>query len=201
MIRGYYFITDSRLTKRDILSDVKSALEAKVEVIQYRNKNANTKSLYEEASLLRKVCKDVCFIVNDRIDVALAVGACGVHLGVSDMSYEAARDIMGKGKIIGVTVRTKKEAVILSGKGADYLSLGPIFETTTKKDLPRPRGAALISEIRKECKTPLVAIGGITLSNAKEIIEAGADAICAISAVVTKDNVKEEIVKFQSLFI
>lgn len=201
MIRGYYLITDSELSKKGNISDVKNALEANVKVVQYRSKLDDTEHILEEARVLKELCKDkAIFIINDRVDIALSVDADGVHLGQGDMPYETARDLLGKDKEIGVTVHNLQEAVLFEKKGADYLGVSPIFATSTKDDAGQPCGVEVIKEIRERCRIPLVAIGGIDLKNAKSAIDAGADAVCAISAVVTKDDVKNEILKFQRLF-
>ncbi|MFH1854520.1 MAG: thiamine phosphate synthase [Candidatus Omnitrophota bacterium] len=201
MIKGYYFITDAELSKRGNLSDVKNAIEAKVTIVQYRSKLDDTDHMLEEAKELKEICKGkALFIINDRVGVALAIDADGVHLGQGDMPYETARELMGKDKIIGVTVHNLKEAILAEKKGADYLGVSPVFSTSTKKDAGEPCGADLIRKIKKHCKIPVTAIGGITLDSAKEVISAGADAICAISAVVTSEDVQKEIKKFQALF-
>lgn len=200
MIKGYYFITDAVLSRNGNLSDVRNAIEAGVGVVQYRNKDGSTKEIYEEALALKKICKGAKFIIDDRIDIAVSVDADGVHIGDEDMPYGLAREILGKEKIIGVTVHNVEEAIEYEKRGADYLGVSPVFATTTKKDAGKPAGVELVKKVRKACKIPIVAIGGITLDNAKEIIDAGADAICAISAVVTKDDVRKEIEKFQRLF-
>ncbi len=201
MIKGYYFITDASLSKNGNLNDVQSAVEAGVSMVQYRNKLHNTEVMLEEAKALKKICRGkALFIVNDIVGVALSVDADGVHVGQGDMPYETARKLLGKDKIIGVTVHNLKEAMIFEKKGADYLGVSPIFSTTTKKDAGEPCGVVLIKEIKKTCKVPVTAIGGITLDNAKQVVDAGADAISAISAVMAKDDVKTEIEKFQALF-
>ena len=200
MMRGYYFITDPALSRHGNTSDVRDAINAGVKVVQYRNKTASTKEMIDEALLLKKLCKRVVFIVNDRVDIALAVDADGVHIGNQDMPYTVARRLLGRKKIIGVTVHSAQEAREAEKNGADYLGVSPIFITTTKKDAGRPSGTALIRSIKKICRIPVVAIGGINLKNAPAVIDAGADALCAISAVVMKNNVKKEIGKFQKLF-
>ena len=200
MLKGYYFITDAKLSRAGNLSDVKNAVVCGVRVVQYRNKGASTKQMYEEALKLKSICKDAFFLVNDRLDIALAVGADGVHLGPDDLSYKAVRKLLGKNKIIGITVHSVREAVEAQALGADYIGVGPIFATTTKPGAGKPGGPCLIREIRKNVSIPIIAIGGINLSNAKDIITAGADGLCAISAVVTKPDVKKEIAKFQELF-
>jgi thiamine-phosphate pyrophosphorylase len=182
---------------------------------------------------VRGGCNGAIFLINDRVDIAIAVNADGVHLGQDDMPYEIARKLLDgdkpstfeslntsqntikqsitkenldkdfkkvPGKIIGITVHNLDEAIAAEKMGADYLGVSPIFSTSTKKDAGKPCGVILIKEIKKVCKIPIVAIGGINYENAKEVIVAGADALCAMSAVVAKDNIQEEIKKFQKLF-
>ena len=200
MLRGYYFITDSMISRAGNTSDVKSALAAGVKVIQYRNKISGTKEMYDEALKLKSMCQGALFLVNDRLDIALSINADGVHLGCDDMPYAAARKLLGKNKIIGLTVHSVREAIQAQKAGADYVGVSPIFATKTKTDAGRPLGIGLLKEIRKRISIPIIAIGGINLSNAEEVVRAGADGLCAIRAVVTKPDVKKEIEKFQALF-
>jgi len=199
-VKGYYFITDSGLSCAGNISDVKQAEACSVCAVQYRNKKAETREMYEEAVRLREICRNVLFLINDRIDIALAVDADGVHLGQSDMPYSAARKMLGPEKIIGITVHNLAEALDAQRSGADYLGVSPIFQTATKSDAGKPAGIALIEEIRARVDIPLIAIGGINLANAPEVVTAGADGLCAISAVVAKKDVGREIERFQELF-
>ena len=199
-MKGYYFITDSGLSRAGNASDVRQAVDCGVEVVQYRNKNAETREMFEEAIRLREICEDALFLINDRIDIALAAEADGVHLGQSDMPISEARRLLGPEKIIGLTVHNIAEALEAERLGADYLGVSPIFQTATKKDAGKPAGIALIEEIRRRVEIPLVAIGGINHANAADVIRAGADGVCAISCVVAKENVRLEIRKFQDLF-
>lgn len=199
-IKGYYFITDSILSKAGNLSDIKNAILAGTKVIQYRNKTGTSKELYEEAIKIKNICSDAIFLINDRIDIAQAVDVDGVHLGQDDIPLKAARRIMGGNKIIGVTVHNVPEAIEAENNGADYLGVSPVFYTGTKPDAGAPAGIELIKEIKKVSKLPVAAIGGINLSNASDVVSAGADALCAISAVVSAADVKCEIEKFQRLF-
>jgi thiamine-phosphate pyrophosphorylase len=200
MLKGYYFITGSKLSRAGNISDVKNAVAGGVKVVQYRNKDANTKQMYEEALKLKSICKNAIFLINDRLDIALSVEADGLHLGSDDLPYKVARKFLGKHKIIGLTVHSVREARQAQKLGADYIGVAPVFATRTKTNAGKPKGVRLIKEIRKHVSIPLIAIGGINLSNAKEVIAAGADGLCAISAVVTKPDVKKEIEKFQALF-
>ena len=198
-----YFITDSRLTRKTILEDVKSAIRAGVKIIQYREKGESTGDMIKEAKEIDELCKknNVLFIINDRVDIVLAVDAAGVHLGNKDMTYSIARKILGSKKIIGLTVHNIREAVEAERIGADYIGVSPIFETKTKLDAGRPAGLKLIKDIKKAIKIPFVAIGGINENNLGSVIEAGARSIAAISAIVAKDNVEKECKKFREVII
>lgn len=198
-----YFITDSRLTGRTVLENVGSAIHAGVKIIQYREKDLTTREMIDEAEKICRLCRenDVLFIINDRVDIALAVDADGVHLGNEDMPYEAARRILGNTKIIGLTVHDVGEAIEAERIGADYIGISPIFETTTKPDAGTPAGIDLIKYIKKAVKIPFVAIGGINQDNIKSVLEAGARSIAVISAIVTKDDVEKECKKFREVII
>ncbi len=199
-MRGYYFITDARLSRAGNLADVQSAVAAGVRLVQYRDKQASTPEMLAEARKLREVCQGTLFLINDRVDVALAVGADGVHLGQQDMPCPQARRLLGNDKIIGVSVDNLEQALRAASQGADYLGVGPIFATDTKTDAGEPAGLELLREIRRWLALPLMAIGGITLDNAPAVIAAGADGVCAISAVVTRPAVQAAIARFQGLF-
>lgn len=199
-MKGYYFITGSKLSRAGTISDVKNAVAAGVEVIQYRCKDGSSAELYAEALALKEFCRGPLFIINDRVDIALAVDADGVHLGQDDLPLQVARKLLGQGKVIGLTVHSVEEARRAASLGANYLGLSPIFSTQTKHDAGPPAGIELILQIKAAVNLPVVAIGGITLANAPAVIQAGADCVCAISAVVCSDNVPVEIAKFQTLF-
>jgi thiamine-phosphate pyrophosphorylase len=198
-MKGYYFITDESLSAAGVMSDARQAVTAGAEIIQYRNKTADTRRLYEEARRIRGICAGTRsrLIINDRIDIALAVGADGVHIGQEDLPYAESRRLLGGDAIIGVTVHTVAEAKEAEATGADYLGVSPVFATGTKSDAGAPCGVETLAAIRRACSVPVVAIGGIDLSNADECIAAGADMLCAISAVVTRPDVAAEILKFQ----
>jgi thiamine-phosphate pyrophosphorylase len=199
-VRGYYFITEAVLSRAGNERDVAAAVAAGVRVVQYRQKQGRSRELVAEARKLRELCRAIRFLVNDRVDLALEVGADGVHLGQEDLPCPEARKLLGPEKIIGVTVSNVAEALTAQAEGADYLGVSPIFSTATKANAGAPTGVALLAEIRRRVTLPLVAIGGITLANAPAVIAAGADAVCAIAAVVTRPEVKAEIDKFQQLF-
>jgi thiamine-phosphate pyrophosphorylase len=199
-MRGYYFITEASLSRAGNFSDVAQAVAAGVRAVQYRRKEGRPADLVAEARQLRELCRRTRFIVNDKVDLALEVEADGVHLGQEDLCCREARSKLGPGKIIGITVHDVAQALAAVAAGADYLGVSPIFATATKADAGAPSGVELLAEIRRRVSLPLVAIGGITLDNAAPVIAAGADALCAISAVVTAPKVRAEIEKFQRLF-
>jgi thiamine-phosphate pyrophosphorylase len=199
-MKGYYFITDARLSRAGNRADVLAAVAAGVRVIQYRDKEAEAAAVRAEARELRRLCRQCLFLINDYVEVALDVEADGVHLGQEDMPLPKARRLLGPGKIIGVTVNTVEQALTAARQGADYLGVSPIFATRTKPDAGEPAGLDLLREIRRRVRLPLVAIGGITLENAPAVIAAGADGLCAISAVVTQPDVAAAIQAFQRLF-
>ena len=153
--------------------------------------------MIEEASKIKRLCnKKAVFLINDSIDVALAVDADGVHLGQGDMQCKIARKLLGKQKIIGLTAHNAEEAVEAERIGADYIGLSPIFATQTKKDAGKACGTGMIKKIRKKIKIPIVAIGGINKQNVAEVIKSGADSAAAISAVLNSENVYEEVKDF-----
>ena len=200
-MKGFYFITDEDLSIAGNKNDVAAAVKAGAEMIQLRNKNGTTASFYKEAVELKSLCRGAKFIVNDRVDIALAAEADGVHIGSDDLPVHAVRRIMGEDKIIGVTVRTLEEALRAEKEGADYVGAGPVYSTSTKKDAGPPSGIALLRQIRQSCSLPIAAIGGISLDNAGDVIQAGADMICAVSATVGAADVEKIVQEFQKFFV
>jgi thiamine-phosphate pyrophosphorylase len=198
--RGYYFITDRRLSRKGNREDVQAAVEAGVGVVQYREKELGSGALYEEAARLKELCSGCLFLVNDRVDVALAVNADGVHVGGDDFPLPLVRRLLGKRAVIGVSVSSLGEALASEAAGADYLGVGPVFATGTKADAGPAVGVELVRLIRRTVRLPIVAIGGITLANAPAVIAAGADMVCAISAVVAAEDAKSAMLQFEGLF-
>ena len=197
---GFYFITDTSKSIPEHVADVEHVLQAGCTLVQYREKQQPTRSMIEGAEALRAICKGKAFfLINDRIDVALAIDADGVHLGHDDMPLGLARRLIGNDKIIGLTVRTLEDAKDAEEKGADYIALGPIFPSLTKPDLGPACGPQRIAEVKQHVTLPVVAIGGITLSNAPSVLDAGADFLAAISSVMESGNVGRIISEFESL--
>ncbi len=197
MIKGFYFITDKNLSRRGIINDARKAIEAGVCAVQYRSKDMPTSKMLNEVLMLRRICKRTPLIINDRVDIALAINADGVHLGQDDIPVNIARRLLGRKKIVGLTVHSLAQAEVGVRLKVDYLGISPVFFTNTKVTAIKPVGLKLISLIRKRFKNiPIVAIGGIKLKDAEDVIASGADALCAISAVLEKRCLTKEIKRF-----
>lgn len=192
MAYDLYVITDEAIGNG--LSHVELARRAVAggaDVIQLRDKGLSGRDLLAAASAIREVTRDAgaLFIVNDRLDVALAAGADGVHLGESDLPLGHARKIAPPGFIIGASVGSVAAAVRAGAEGADYVALSPTFATGSKDDAGPGHGLAVLSAVRSAVSLPLVAIGGITVGNVGDVIAAGADGVAVISAVVGQADV------------
>lgn len=185
---SFYFITDNELTQKSEIEQVTEAIKGGANIIQYRDKKSPKDTMIKIASEIKKICdkNDAIFIVNDYADVASIVEADGLHIGKDDMAYEQAREVL-KDKIIGVSVNSTQEAIKAEMIGANYLGVGPIFGTMTKKNAGIPIGIEVIAEIKKVVSIPIIAIGGINANNVDKVIKAGADSVCAISATVIGD--------------
>jgi len=187
-----YIITDAKLSRgRSHLEVIEAAIEGGATVVQYREKEGTTRQLVEEALALHRLtyAAGVPLIVNDRLDVALAVEAEGVHVGQDDMPATLTRRLMGRERIVGVSATNLQEALQAEKDGADYLGVGPIFATPTKPDAAPPMGLEGLAEVCRHVSIPVVAIGGINEHNAAAVIEAGADGVAVVSAIVTAPDV------------
>jgi len=187
-----YVITDAKLSRgRSHLEVAQAAIEGGASIIQFREKEMTTRELVETARRLKELTeeKGVPFIVNDRLDVALAVEADGVHVGQDDMPAALARQLIGPRKILGVSASTVEEALQAEKNGADYVSASPVFTTPTKPDTPPPTGLEGLRAIVEAVNLPVIAIGGINEKNAAEVMEAGAQGVAVISAVVSPPDI------------
>jgi thiamine-phosphate pyrophosphorylase len=167
------------------------AIAGGADIIQLRDKSGDPRDTLLTARRLSELTRKsgTLFIVNDRLDIAMACGADGVHLGQGDMQPGTARQLAPPGFIIGVSVGTVEEALVAVHEGADYLALSPTFATFSKNDAGPGHGLRRLREIRRAISIPLVAIGGISCGNVHEVIAAGADGIAVISAVVDADDI------------
>ena len=186
-----YLVTDRGLSRgRPTPEIVRAAVRGGVTCVQLREKTCSTREFIAEALAVRDFLKwrGVPLIINDRVDVALAVGADGVHLGQGDLPLAEARAILGESKLIGISAESLRDAVAAENAGADYLGVSPIFATPTKTDTAAPLGLEGLRAIRRQVKLPLVAIGGLNAGNAAAVIGGGADGVAVVSAIVAADD-------------
>ena len=167
------------------------AVAGGADTIQFRQKEGSTRALIETAIAVKNACGDVPLIVNDRVDVAIAAEADGVHLGQDDFPIEKARDLLGEDAVIGGTAKTLLQAQQCIAEGADYIGFGPIYETGSKADAGRVKGLGGLCEMVNGVSVPIVAIGGIGIENADEVMRAGAHGIAVISAVCCQPDPTE----------
>lgn len=194
-----YLITDREISGLSHTSAVKQAISAGIGIVQLREKDLPKKEIFREAAAIRTLTRKsgVKFIINDHVDIALAIGADGVHLGKDDLPIYYARKILGKNKIIGISTRTLKQAIDAESSGADYIGFGPVFSTSTKKTV-LPKGLKTLRDIRRHIKIPIVAIGGIKSDDVPDILEAGADAFAVASGVFSGD-IRINIMRYLSV--
>ena len=190
-----YVIADEELSGGRLhVKIAEAAVAGGADVIQLRDKKASSRNLYEASLQIRKLTREagVQFIVNDRLDIAIAANADGLHVGQDDLPTKVAREFLGSNRILGVSARTVEEAIQAEKDGADYLGAGPVFEARgTKADAGDPKGLQLIKNIHDKCGLPIVAIGGINHENVSGVIEAGAQCAAVISAVVSAPNIAD----------
>ncbi len=199
-----YVVTDRGLSKGLPDSEVaRMAYEGGADVVQLRMKDADGREMLEQALLIREIADEYCkfFIVNDRVDIAMASGADGVHLGQSDIPLTVARDLMGDDAIIGVSVDNVEQAIEAEENGADYVGVGAIFKTSTKPDACQGVGLDAIFSIREAVDIPIVAIGGINRGNIQDVIKAGADSAAVVSAVVAQDDIRAAAHELRDLIL
>ena len=196
-----YLVTDeSCLHGRPLLKCVEEALAAGVTLVQYRAKAADGGVLYAEACKLKELCDkyNVPLIINDRLDIVLAVGAAGVHLGQDDLPCAVARRLLGEDYIIGVSAHNPAEAVKAVSEGADYLGCGAVFGTATKHDVAK-LGLENLRAIRKAVAVPMVGIGGITVDNYAEVLATSADGAAIVSGILAQDDIGSVVKKLVAI--
>lgn len=180
-------VTDGVLAgARGIVPAVQAAIAGGADLIQYREKNMSRRAKLAEVQALLAVCRDagVPLIVNDDLDLALAAGADGAHVGQDDLPVPVARRLLGQARIIGCSAATLAEARQAVADGADYLGVGPVFSTATKSDCGEPRGLALVRDVAAAVTLPWFVIGGINAGTLAEVMAAGARRIAVVSAVM-----------------
>lgn len=193
-----YLVTDRDVLKgRDLCKSVEEAILGGVTLVQLREKNISTLEFYNIAISLKKITDkyNIPLIINDRLDIALAVDAAGVHIGQSDIPGEIARKLLGKDKILGISASTLNEAIKAQMDGADYIGVGAIFQTSTKNDADSVSINDL-KVIKEKVSIPVVAIGGINKENIKLLKDTNINGVAVVSAILGKENIKEEAKMF-----
>ena len=186
-----YLVTDRELARgRTTLEIAGAAIRGGVSCIQLREKMCSTREFIDESLAIRSLLArhGIPLIINDRVDVALAVKADGIHLGQKDMPCRMARQIIPESMIVGISVESLDDAIAAQKDGADYLGVSPIYPTPTKTDTAQPLGLDGLRSIRSEVDLPLVGIGGLNADNAEAVIHNGADGVAVVSAIVAADD-------------
>ena len=194
-----YLVTDNSDDVDRFLNTIEEGIKGGVTVVQIREKTADTLDFYNLALKVKEITTryDVPLIINDRVDVALAIDADGVHVGQSDMPCDVTRRLIGPDKILGISAATIEEAKKAESDGADYIGTGAVFPTATKDDAPSVTKEEL-TEIVKSINIPVVAIGGINLDNASQLTDTGIAGLSVVSTIMSSDNPKkssEELLK------
>ena len=193
---GLYCITGEAFSKgRTNVQVVREMIGAGVKIIQYREKEKAAWDKYRECREIRKMTEEagVTFIVNDDVDIALMVEADGVHIGQDDLPIEEVRKLVGGDMIIGLSTHKPEHARDALAKGADYIGVGPIFRTFTKRDVCEPVGLGYLDYVVANCALPFVAIGGIKEQNIGEVAAHGARLICAVTEILEADDIQGKI--------
>lgn len=188
-----YLVTDRGILKeRDIFEAVEESLKGGVTLLQLREKDISSLDFYNIALKMKILAKkyNVPFIINDRLDIALAVDADGLHIGQSDLPLEVTRKLLGTHKILGYSVGNLEEAIYGEKHGADYLGAGPVYPTGSKADAGSPIGVQGLAELKKAVNLPIVGIGGVSLSNLKDVKKSGIEGISLISAILGSRDIQ-----------
>jgi thiamine-phosphate pyrophosphorylase len=197
-----YLITDRTSARgRPLLEVVRAALRGGVDAVQLREKDLPAQPLLELARELRTVCAEfgASLLVNDRIDIALAVDADGVHLPVSSFRAADARTILGPGKLIGASAHNLAEATTARNGGADFIVFGPIFDTESKRDYGKPLGPERLTELTRGERTPVLAIGGVTPDRVQMVCERGAAGVAVLSGILAAEDPEAAARAYRSL--
>jgi thiamine-phosphate pyrophosphorylase len=196
-----YVILDAALLPSDPIELTKKLLDAGARLFQYRNKTSSSRELLHASQALCMTVRQHggTFLVNDRADISRLAGATGVHLGQDDLSVAAARDIVGADCLIGLSTHNLRQFAAAVESSADYIAVGPIFPTSGKQNPDPVVGVDLIRTARKLTTKPIVAIGGITLERAREVIDAGADSVAVISDILKAKNPADRVRQYLQL--
>jgi thiamine-phosphate pyrophosphorylase len=196
-----YAITDENLLKnKNLAESIEEAILGGVDVIQYRAKNKTSKEMYYEANIIKKICDKykIPLIINDRVDIAIAVNADGVHIGQDDLDVEVVRRLIGFDKIVGLSTKNLRQVKEANNLPVDYIGFGSIFPTKTKEDVK----LAGIEELRKVLKIsvqPVVAIGGINEENIQSVLDTGCENVAVVSAIFKGKNIRQNAKKLKEV--
>ena len=196
-----YLVTDKSEDVEKFLNTIEEAIKGGTTVVQIREKTADTLDFYNLALKVKEITAKygVPLIINDRVDIALAIDADGVHVGQSDMPCDVTRKLIGENKILGVSAATIDEAKKAQKDGADYIGTGAVFPTQTKDDAPSVTKQEL-KEIVESIDIPVVAIGGINLENAHELTDTGISGLSVVSAIMSSNNPKKSSEELLNIF-
>ena len=192
-----YLVTDYRIPFDELLKKVEEALKAGIKLVQYRDKNVSSKLMCERGKKLFDLCKkyNSIFLVNDRVDIAMAIDADGVHIGQDDMDCKLARKLLGRDKIIGVSTKTLEESKKAVEDGADYLGCGAIYSTDTKDT--NILSINSLKEIKKNISIPIYGIGGINTENITNEVKELLDGVAVVTAILNSHNINKTINEFK----
>ena len=198
-IRGLDFvlITDRKVCSEKLTDIIEQAIDGGVGTVQLREKDLSTCDLYRLAKEIREITerKGANLIINDRVDIAIAVDADGVHLGWQSLEIGIVRKMVGRDKLIGFSAHNLEEAERAGNSGADYISISPIFDTANKDYFIKPLGVGEIGKIKARINIPVVALGGINENNVDSVLKNGADGIAVISAILLSDSPKQTVTR------
>jgi thiamine-phosphate pyrophosphorylase len=194
---NFILITDRKVCGKNLTNIIEQAVEGGVGTVQLREKDLSTSDLYSLAEEIREITKrkGANLIINDRVDIATAVDADGVHLGWQSLEIDMVRRMIGRDKIIGFSAHSLKEAEKAENSGADYVTISPIFDTVNKDYFIKPLGVSEIGKIKEQIDIPVIALGGINENNVKDVLKNGADGIAVISAIFLSDDPKQSVTR------
>lgn len=189
----FILITNRNICKTKLVDIISQSIDGGVETVQLREKDLSTVELYNLAIEIREITKKrgVNLIINDRVDIALAVDADGVHLGWQSLEIEMVRRMIGQEKMIGFSAHNLQEAEKAENCGADYITISPIFDTACKDYFIKPLGTDEIGKIKEQIDIPVIALGGINEDNVNDVLAKGADGIAVISAILQSENPRQ----------
>jgi len=196
----FVLITNRKVCETNLTDIIEQAVEGGVGTVQLREKDLSTSDLYSLAKEIREITKrkGANLIINDRVDIAIAVDADGVHLGWKSLEIGIVRRMIGLDKLIGFSAHSLREAERAENSGADYVTISPIFDTVNKDYFIKPLGVDEIAKIKERINIPVIALGGINENNVNKVLKNGADGIAAISAILLSNSPKQTVTRIYS---